>query len=90
MELKELYTISQNKLSEIIKTENPDFRLEQAEYNKHEKVWEVVVSFLVKNQNQVNNPLSTLAQLPFDRIYKKIKINENKEIEGLYIFENQQ
>ena len=51
MNLKELYQIAKNELSELSPFENSDFRLEQAEFDKDEKVWEIVISYLVENTN---------------------------------------
>jgi hypothetical protein len=85
MELKELYKAAKEQLSETINTEDPDFRLEQAEYNKNEKVWDIVVSFLVQGTNK-SSPLVALG-MSFERIYKRVKINENKEVTGFYIYQ---
>jgi hypothetical protein len=50
----------------------------------------VVVSFLVENVNKpvksTWSPLVTTTEYPFHRIYKKVKINENNEVIGFYMF----
>ena len=89
MNLKELYQISKKELDEIIENKNPDFRLEQAEFDKADKTWEIVVSYLEENNNKRFNVLTSLvSDLPFERIYKKMKIKEDKEVLGFYIYDN--
>jgi hypothetical protein len=89
MNLKELYQTAKNELETLTSLENADFRLEQAEFNKNEKVWEVVVSFLVETIEKPNSPLGKIVGTqPFQRVYKTVKINDNNEIVGLYIFSN--
>ena len=89
MNLKELYQISKKALDEIIENKNPDFRLEQAEFDKVDKTWEIVVSYLEENNNKRFNVLSPLVtDLPFERIFKKMKIKEDKEVLGFYIYAN--
>ena len=89
MELKELYQISKKELDEIIENKNPDFRLEQAEFDKVDKTWEIVVSFLKENINKREGILNSFGgDFPYERIYKKIKFNENKEFLGFYIYDN--
>lgn len=88
MNLKELYQIAKNHLEDLSTLENSDFRLEQAEYNKDEEVYEIVVSYLVENTNKPNSPLGALTSgFTFHRIYKKVKIDKNKQVIGFYIFE---
>lgn len=87
MKLKELYAIAKKELGALSPLEKSDFRLEQAEYNKDEKVWEIVVSYLVENTNKPIHPFTPLASdFPFFRIYKKVKINDQNEVIGFYIF----
>lgn len=88
MNLKELYDIANVELDSFFTIEYPDLRLEQAEYNKEEKNWEIVVSYLVENTNKPSKALAPfMTEFPFKRIYKKLKINDNKEVIGLYIFD---
>ena len=91
MTLKELLDIAKTELRELTTLQNPDFRLEQVEYKKDEGVWDIVVSYLVDNTNKrINptvNPLGTLTfEFQFHRIYKRLTINKNKEIEGFYLY----
>ena len=87
MNLKELYQISKTELEEIIENKNPDFRLEEAEFDNKEKIWNIVVSYL---ENINNENLSSLTfQYPFERIFKKLKIKEDKEVLGFYIYDRQ-
>lgn len=88
MTLTDLFQTAKNHLKDLTPLSQPDFRLEQAEYNKDEKIWDVVVSYLVENTNKRINPLNPLSSdFQYHRIYKKLKINDNtSEILGFYIF----
>ena len=91
MNLKDLLTIAKSELNGLSTLANPDFRLEQAEYKEDESIWEVVVSYLVENTNKrvATTPLAQLtSDFQYHRIYKKLKINANKEVVGLYIYNN--
>lgn len=91
MTLKELLEIAKLQLKDLTTIQNPDFRLEEAEYMKDEKVWNIVVSYLVENTNKRGNPLGALSyEFQFHRIYKRIKIAEDKTIVGLYIYNNKE
>lgn len=88
MNLKELYQIAKNELSGLSSVGESDFRLEQAEYNKEEEIWEIVVSYLVENTNKPTSPLGALTSgYTFHRIYKKVKIDNNKNVLGFYIYD---
>jgi hypothetical protein len=90
MTLKELLKIAIDQLSPLTTVSTPDFRLEQAEYNKEEKTWDIVVSYLVENTNKRTALTAIISEFQYYRIYKRIKINENNEIIGLYIFNNKE
>ncbi len=88
MNLKEIYQIAKEELEVFSPFENADFRLEQAEYNKEENFWEIVVSYLVENTNKPLSPLGVLtSSYAFHRIYKKVKIDDKKQVIGFYIYE---
>lgn len=88
MDLKELYQIAKNSFEQLSPLDDADFRLEQAEYNKEKKVWEIVVSYLVENTNKPESPLGAFsASLKYNRIYKQVKIDEDKNVIGFYIFD---
>lgn len=89
MNFKELYQIAKNELKNLSSLEDADFRLEQAEYNKEEKVWEIVVSYLVNNTEKPRSPLGPITMgYDFQRVYKKVKIDDdNKRVIGFYLFE---
>lgn len=88
MNLKELYQIAKKSFEQLSPLDEADFRLEQAEYNKEDKVWEIVVSYLVENTNKSVSPLGAFtAGLKYDRVYKQVKIDEDKNVLGFYIFD---
>lgn len=91
MNLKELYAIAKEELSDMSPLENSDFRLEQAEFKGSEGVWEVVVSYLVENTNKPTKPFAALApEFPYLRMYKKLKINDKNKVVGFYIYNNKE
>ncbi len=84
---KELLETAKEQLKELTTVDHPDFRLEQAEYNEAENVWEIVVSYLVENTNKRTTALAPFgSEFQFHRIYKRMKINQDNSIAGLYIF----
>ena len=90
MNFKELLDIAKAELADLTSVDNPDFRLEQAEHDKETNVWEIVVSYLVENANRKIRPLTNLsAGFEYLRMYKALKINADKEVIGLYMFETQ-
>lgn len=90
MNLKELLDITKTQLRDMSPLRNPDFRLEQAEYIKKEKIWDVVVSYLVENTNKKTTPLAAItSEFQYYRIYKRLKIDEEKNIIGFYIYEKE-
>ncbi|TVP48119.1 MAG: hypothetical protein EA341_11580 [Mongoliibacter sp.] len=87
VKFKELLQIAIENLKDLSTVQEPDFRLEQAVFNEHTKEWDIVVSFLVDNTNQRTSPFE-LPGLKNQRIFKKLKVNSNKEVLGFYIYEN--
>jgi hypothetical protein len=88
MNLRELLDIVKNELKDLSSLENPDFRLEQAEFQKDDDIWEIVVSYLVENTNPKSSPLMAItSEFKYHRVYKKIKIDKDKNIVGFYIYE---
>lgn len=91
MTLKELLEIARGHLLPLTTVSDADFRLEQAEFNKKESVWEIIVSFLVENTNKKASPLSALtSSFQYHRMYKKVKIKSNGDFEGFYIYNNKE
>ncbi len=84
LSLKEVFEAAKNQFAELINIQESDFRLEQLEHRKEEKIWEVVVSYLVENKNRAS--LALVNSLPFERVYKRLKIDENKDVVGIFIF----
>lgn len=87
LKFKDLIKIAQNELKDLTTLPNPDFRLEQAEFRDTENEWEIVVSFLIDNSNQSLNAIN-LPEFNNQRVYKRLKINAQREVKGFYIFEN--
>jgi hypothetical protein len=91
MTLKDLLGIVKSQLKDLTTVHNPDFRLEQAEYKKDEGVWDIVVSYLVENTNKRLNPITSLtSEFQYHRMYKRLKVNDNKEIVGFYIYDSKE
>jgi hypothetical protein len=89
MTLKELFDIAKVQLQDLTDLHTPDFRLEQAELLKEEDVWEIVVSYLVKDINKNTLPSAALtSEHHFHRIFKKIRIDKNKHIVGFYMYDS--
>lgn len=88
MTFKELFLIAKNSLGQLSQLEQSDFRLEQAEFNKKEQIWEIVVSYLVENINKPESPLGALSGgYKYHRVYKQVKIDNQKNVIGFYMFE---
>jgi len=89
MTLKELLDIAKLQLKDLSDIETPDFRLEQAEYKAGEGIWEIVVSYLIENTNKTATPSAALtSEHQFYRVYKRIKIDKNKNIVGFYMYDS--
>lgn len=92
MDLKEFYAISKKELERLYGTEPLDFRLEQVEYEKATELWDVVVSYLVENKNKRDHSLLKMsgwvtdADLEYERVYKSLKIDQNKKVVGFHMF----
>ena len=89
MTLKELLDITKYQLKDLTTLKKPDFRLEQTEYIKKEGVWDVVVSYLVENTNK-RLGVGLLTEFEFHRIYKRVKIDNEGVIVGVYIYNNRE
>jgi hypothetical protein len=88
MSLIELQRIAHVALMSLTTVEYPDIRLEQAEYKKDEKSWDIVASYLVANTNKRTLPMAISApEFPFFRIYKRMKLNDKNEVVGFYIYD---
>lgn len=88
---KEIYNISKKTVDEFPNNSNIDFRLEQIVFDKKTKTWNCVISYLVENKFYDPNDRSFGSfnrQLPYERIFKSLVINENNEVESIYMFEN--
>jgi hypothetical protein len=88
MKFKELLQIASDELSDLIEPEKADIRLEQVEYIDKKKMWEIVVSYLKENPNKntLQSSLISLSSLPYERVYKKFEITENREIKSMKMY----
>ncbi|MCU0449546.1 MAG: hypothetical protein MUC97_06810 [Bernardetiaceae bacterium] len=87
LNLCQLRDIAKSYLATLSTVENPDFRLEQAEYKDEDGTWEIVVSFLVENLNRRTSPLLAVnIDRPYERIYKLVRLDSAKQIIGFYFF----
>lgn len=91
MKLKDLLNNAAEQLKDLSTLDKPDFRLEQAVYKKNEKVWEIVVSYLVENNNnKISSPLVPLApRYPYQRIYKRVIMDENGEVAEFHMYDSE-
>lgn len=72
---KDLLQIAVDELKGLTTLQDPDFRLEQAEYIKSKNEWDIVVSFFVQNTNLKIKVLEMPSfRLEYERIYKRLKI----------------
>jgi hypothetical protein len=71
MNIKELYIAAKNEFKDLIDVEKQDFRLEEAELNPKEGIWDLVISYLVenKNKNLFELTVKPFQTLHYDRIY---------------------
>lgn len=87
LSFKEIFNAAKEEISDLYNVEDSDFRLEQIEFNQKDEIWDIVVSYLIPNKNS-NPSLLFPNGMPFERIFKKLRINTKKEVEGIYIFDN--
>lgn len=87
MELKDLHKVTKDQLSSLLPFDNAGFRLEQADYNKKTKNWEIVISYLVEKLNKpLKSNLSHPRETEYEKTYKIVKISESGEVLGFYIY----
>ena len=86
LSLKEVFEAAKSQFAELINIQESDFRLEQLEYKREEKIWEVVVSYLVENKNRSVSATISFSTLPYERVFKRLKIDEKKEVVGIFMF----
>lgn len=88
LNLKDLLHNATTQLRDLSPLEKPDFRLEQGTYNKDAKVWEIVISYLVENNNKPLSPISVFGlQTPYQRVYKKVIMDEDGQVEEFLMFD---
>ncbi len=86
MTLKDLLHSASTQLKDLSTLDDPDFRLEQAVYKEDEKIWELIVSYLVRN-NPAPTSLFADITLKHIRLYKKVNLDENGELAGFYLYD---
>lgn len=89
MGFQDLYNVAKSELERITEVEKSDFRLEQAVFDEKNETWEVVISYLVENNNRTVNPLTAIKdQAPFERVFKKVIIDNKEKVKGFFIYEH--
>lgn len=89
MDFQDLYNVAKSELERITEVEKSDFRLEQAVFDEKNETWEVVISYLVENNNRTVNPLTAIkGQAPFERVFKKVIIDNKEKVKGFFIYEH--
>jgi hypothetical protein len=89
MTLKELFDIAKSQLQDLTSLDAPDFRLEQAELLTEEELWEIVVSYLVEDTTKNATPSAALtSEHHFKRVFKRIRIDKEKNIVGFYMYDS--
>ncbi len=91
LSFEKLIEISKDVAKKLTNVTEFDLRLEQAEYNKETKVWDIVVSFLYE-ENEGSNiasflEIDTTVTTHLTRIYKKFKISDSEEVLGYYFYD---
>lgn len=92
LNIKPLYHNAVQVLSNVANSNSPDFRFERAEYDEKKKFWKIVISYLKPNTNDVSTrpPHMTLwYDLPHERVYREVWINDKEEIVKVKIFNAQ-
>lgn len=88
MNLKDLLHNATTQLRDLSPLDKPDFRLEQGVYKKDDKVWEIVISYLVENNNKPINPfLPSAPQPPYQRVFKKVIMDENGQVAEFLMYD---
>lgn len=93
IDLKKLFLIAKDHIIDILNNGDykPDLRLEEAKFNEEEGVWDIIISYLLKNENITEktevSPLNiAFGQRKFERIYKKVKIDTQGKFIGLFMY----
>ncbi len=86
--LKNLFINAKAQLQTIL-DDAIDFRFEQYQYDEKNEKTEIVISFLLKKDSKslIENSVTSLLSLPYDRQYKQVNFNSNNEIEKILIFD---
>jgi hypothetical protein len=91
LSFEKLIEISKNVAKKLTNVPEFDLRLEQAEYDKKNQVWDIVVSFLYEESEKSNIAsflgVETDNTLQLTRIYKKLKISDSEEVLGYYFYD---
>lgn len=76
--LGKLKEIAFNELSQIYDLADKDFRLEEYEYNTSNNLYNIVISFLIENQNTNFTAYKlALGGLKFERVFKNVVIDKD-------------
>jgi len=87
MHLKVVLDIAKEQLKDMSSLDDPDFRLEQAVFDKDDETWDIVVSYLVEKTNKRAPVLAAItSEFQYHRMYKRLTIDKDNNIFGFFIF----
>jgi hypothetical protein len=84
--LKEIYSNISEEIEVITNSKAEDIRIEEITYGENDKVNEVVVSFLLKKFDKFLHSLPNISPA-YERVYKKINLNDLLQIKAVLVFE---
>ena len=87
MELKNILKAAKMQISELLSLGETHYRVEQANYNRKTKNWEIVISFLIEKLSKPpESSSSDSEEKVYERTYKVVMINDDGEVMGFYMY----
>jgi len=80
-EFKSIYQRAKEQLAEISEEYENDLRLEQIYFDEKSGEWNVVISYLTNGGQYSNLPFQ-----PKERIYKKVILDSEKNVNGILMY----
>ncbi len=84
MNFKELFGIASEAVKDSYDKEIYDIRLEQVEKDGTDNL--VVISFVIEDKMKEDSLIAITGK--YERIYKQIRIDKDKNVVGLYMFKS--